>query len=189
MKRIALIALLALTACRTETVEVPAPVEMTETTIGHFCQMNLLEHPGPKAQVHLKDVMFPLFFSQVRDGIAYQRMPEQSHEIVTMYVSDMGVAPDWADPGAANWIPADDAFYVVGSRLVGGMGAAEMVPFGNEQAAQAFAALNGGDILRLNQIATEDVLAPDEGAAPEAAEGDEPDYAERLRRLGTQGGQ
>ncbi|MDO5614304.1 MAG: nitrous oxide reductase accessory protein NosL [Paracoccus sp. (in: a-proteobacteria)] len=188
MKRIALIALLAVAACRTETAELPGPVDMTETTIGHFCQMNLLEHPGPKAQVHLKDVMFPLFFSQVRDGIAYQRMPEQSHEIVTMYVSDMGVAPDWADPGAANWIPADDAFYVVGSRLVGGMGAAEMVPFGNEDAAQAFVALNGGEIRRLDQIATRDVLAPDAGLAAETDQDDDPDYADRLRRLGTQGG-
>jgi nitrous oxide reductase accessory protein NosL len=26
---------------------------MTEEAVGHFCQMELLEHPGPKAQAHL----------------------------------------------------------------------------------------------------------------------------------------
>ncbi|WP_409998019.1 nitrous oxide reductase accessory protein NosL, partial [Escherichia coli] len=25
---------------------------MTEEALGHYCQMNLTEHPGPKAQVH-----------------------------------------------------------------------------------------------------------------------------------------
>ncbi|MDO5622502.1 MAG: nitrous oxide reductase accessory protein NosL [Paracoccus sp. (in: a-proteobacteria)] len=189
MKRFAIIALLALAACRQEAVEIPEPVALTETAIGHFCQMNLVEHPGPKGQVHLKDILAPLFFSQVRDAIAYLRMPEQDYEIVTTYVSDMGVAPSWDDPGATNWIPAADAFYVVGSSREGGMGAAETVPFGTEDAARAFAAQYGGEIMRLDDIPTELVLAP-------AASGPQDDtdvtedvagYADRLRNLTNQG--
>ena len=31
-----------------------AAVALTPDAMGHFCQMNLLEHPGPKGQVHLE---------------------------------------------------------------------------------------------------------------------------------------
>ncbi|MBP9950288.1 MAG: nitrous oxide reductase accessory protein NosL, partial [Cypionkella sp.] len=46
--------LLALPACRDETAAIPQPLEMTAQTVGHFCQMNVLEHPGPKGQIHLE---------------------------------------------------------------------------------------------------------------------------------------
>lgn len=185
MKRLlplALAALLALPACREETAAaLPEPVALTATSVGHFCQMDLLEHPGPKAQVHLEDVAAPLFFSQVRDAVAYQRMPEQSHAIVTIYVNDMSRASGWDDPGAENWIPAADAFYVVGSRRGGGMGAPELVPFSVEADAAAFAAGNGGRVLRLDAISDAEVLAP---AGPDTrSTADDGDYAARLRAL------
>jgi copper chaperone NosL len=186
MKRFLVIpfALLALAACREdESARLPEPVSMTEEAVGHYCQMNLLEHPGPKAQVHLTGMPYPLFFSQVRDAIAYQRMPEQSHMIATIYVSDMAVAPGWDDPGADNWIPADGAHYVVGARITGGMGAPELVPFSDAAAAQAFATEHGGQVLALAQIDDADVLAPvDVDDTPEAEE--DTDYEERLRALG-----
>ena len=100
------LALLALSACRDEAALRPLPVAMTPAAVGHYCQMNLFDHPGPKAQVHLEGLPDPLFFSQVRDAIAYQRMPEQSHAITKIHVSDMGAAPGWDDPGAENWIAA-----------------------------------------------------------------------------------
>ena len=152
---------LSLAACKDESsATLPAPVSMTEEALGHFCQMNLSEHPGPKAQVHLEGQLSPLFFSQVRDAIAYQRMPEQSHRILALYVSDMGAAPSWEDPGIDNWIPAPTAFYVVGSDIIGGMGAPELVPFSDETAANSFAAQYGGAVLLLSQIDDSEVLAP-----------------------------
>lgn len=172
---------LALAGCREEAALKPAPVAMTAETTGHFCQMNLLEHPGPKAQVHLDGQPFPLFFSQVRDLVAYRLMPEQEGIITAAYVSDMAVAPSWDDPGSDNWIDAEDAFYVAGSRQVGGMGAAELVPFGTEAAAAAFAAANGGAVMRLDDIPPELALAP---AGPASAAGDEDaDYLARLEAL------
>ena len=52
MKRMVLAALL-LAACQEEVVQNTDPLPLTPETLGHFCQMNLLEHEGPKGQVHL----------------------------------------------------------------------------------------------------------------------------------------
>ena len=46
-------ALMLLSACKEEVAQNTAPQDMTPETLGHYCQMNLLEHPGPKAQVFL----------------------------------------------------------------------------------------------------------------------------------------
>lgn len=178
---LAAICLLALAACKEdETAGLPPAVAMTEAALGHYCQMNLTEHPGPKGQIHLAGMQAPLFFSQVRDAIAYQRMPEQSHAIAAIYVSDMGVAPSWESPGASNWIPAAEAHFVIGSRAVGGMGAPEAVPFADPADAAAFAAEHGGRVVRLGAIADADVLAP---AADHGVGHGEEDFIERLNRL------
>ena len=155
-----LLAALALAACKEELAERPDPVPMTAEAVGHYCQMNLLEHPGPKAQVHLEGLPDPLFFSQVRDAIAYQRMPEQSHAITAIYVSDMGAAPSWEHPGAQNWTAAEKAVYVIGATIVGGMGAPELVPFTDRAAAQTFVVEHGGEILTLDAVPDDAVLAP-----------------------------
>lgn len=155
------ILLVLLTACREdETASAPPPAPLTAEAAGHYCGMDLMEMPGPKAQVALEGYPEPVFFSQVRDGIAYLRSPEQDARILAFYVSDMSRAKDWADPGADNWIAAGDAWFVVGSRVAGGMGAPEIVPFDAEADASRFAAANGGTVLRLDQIPTEAALAP-----------------------------
>ncbi len=161
---IVLLAAVALIGCRGEDDKIPDAVAMTSDALGHYCQMNLMEHVGPKAQVHLEGMPAPLFFSQVRDAIAYQRMPEQSHSISAIYVSDMSVAPDWKTPGINNWMSAEKAIYVVGSKLTGGMGAQELVPFSEKTSAEKFAAANGGEIRSLSDIPDELVLAPVEFA-------------------------
>lgn len=175
-----LAAALAPGACKEEVAQDIAPREMTEQTLGHYCQMNLLEHPGPKAQVHLEGFPVPLFFSQVRDAIAFSRAPEQVAPILAIYVNDMGrPGASWDLPGPGNWIAAADAYYVVGARVEGGMGAPETVPFASREAADAYAAREGGQVLRLDQIADDMVLAPVD--AGDAA--DDEDYVKRLRAL------
>jgi len=64
----------------------PDPVALTEEAAGHYCQMVILEHDGPKAQMYLAGMQNPLWFSQVRDGLAYIKSPEQSAEILVLYV-------------------------------------------------------------------------------------------------------
>ena len=113
---------LTLAACREDEVAaLPDPVSMTDEALGYYCQMNLDEHPGPKAQVHLEGQPAPLFFAQVRD---------------------------------------DTAYYVVGARIDGGMGAPELVPFADQAKAEDFVKAQGGQVLGLADIADEIVLAP-----------------------------
>jgi copper chaperone NosL len=179
MKRALLFALL-LTACQEDVVQNTDPVALTAKTIGHFCQMNLLEHEGPKGQAHLEGLpRMPLFFSQVSDLVVYLRLPEQSHTVLAVYVSDMGATgATWSEPGATNWIDATKAHYVVGADVEGGMGAPEVVPFATEKAALAFVATHGGNVMALDAIPDSAVTAP----TSDVATGDD-DYARRLRAL------
>lgn len=182
MKRVLIFALL-LAACQEDTQDISA-VPLTVEAVGHYCQMDLLEHAGPKAQVHLEGVPgMPLFFSQVRDAVAYSRLPEQDGVILAIYVNDMGASgATWDTPGATNWIAATTAHYVVGSRMEGGMGAPELVPFAELDAAAAFAAQHGGAVMALSAIPDTEVIAPvnlegDIGATDDA------DYDSRLKAL------
>jgi len=138
----------------------PEAITLTAEAAGHYCQMVILEHQGPKAQVHLAGSLAPLWFSQVRDGIAYLKSPEQSAEILSFYVNDMGAAASWAEPGADNWIDAGTAYFVVGSDAIGGMGAPEIAPFADAQKAGEFADERGGEVMRLSEIPAETVLSP-----------------------------
>ncbi|MDF1721611.1 MAG: nitrous oxide reductase accessory protein NosL [Minwuia sp.] len=113
--------LLVLAACQEEQAEMPGPVPLTADALSHFCQMQVIEHGGPKAQIHLEGHAHPIFFAQVRDGLAYLMGPERTAPVVAVYVSDMGAAPSWAEPGASNWINADQALFVVGADVRGGM--------------------------------------------------------------------
>ena len=179
-------ALLALSACKQDVVQDTSAVSLSADAVGHYCQMNLLEHDGPKGQAHLAGLpAAPLFFSQVRDAIAYMRMPEQSHAILTVWVNDMGAAgATWEAPGAENWITAEAAYYVVGARVVGGMGAPEVVPFAEAAKARDFASKNGGNVMRLADIPDRIVLAP---VALDGEETDS-DFEDRLRALSRDNG-
>lgn len=180
------LALLGLASCKEETQDVSA-VALTAESVGHYCQMNLLEHPGPKAQVHLEGYeAMPLYFSQVRDAVAYSRLPEQDGVILAIYVNDMGApGATWDDPGATNWIPAAEAHYVVGSRLEGGMGVPELVPFSDLDRAAAFAAEKGGRVMALSAIPDSEVIAP-VVLEPGTGTGGDADYDQRLKALSEQ---
>ncbi|MCK0140590.1 nitrous oxide reductase accessory protein NosL [Aliiroseovarius sp. F47248L] len=153
MKRLIFLSLLALIACNEEEAKAPPPpTDISEQALSYFCQMNVAEHGGPKGQIHLDGHPAPLFFAQVRDLVAYLKSPEREADITAIYVSDMGVAQSWADPGKGNWIAAEDAIYVVGADVAGGMGAPEIVPFANTDDAAVFIAQYGGDTHRLDTI-------------------------------------
>ncbi len=164
MKR-ALALILLLAACKEELVEIPSPVVMTDEALGHFCMMALAEMDGPKAQIHLQGLPDPIFFAQVRDGVAYLKEPEQTLPITAFYVSDMSVAPSWEIPGIANWLLADEAHFVVGAEVTGGMGAPELAPFSKSEDAELFAAEMGGMVLRLADIPADAVLGAIETVA------------------------
>ena len=118
MKRLALAALLALSlaGCREETVATAPPVTLTPEAVGRYCGMNLIEHEGPKGQVVLAEGHDPFWFSSARDTLAFTMMPDEPKDYAAVYVSDMGRAASWADPGADNWVEASDhaAFHRAG---------------------------------------------------------------------------
>jgi copper chaperone NosL len=156
-------AALLLAGCERDAADaaLPPPAALTSEAMGVFCGMNLLEHPGPKGQIITKSRIDPFWFSSVRDTVAFTLLPEQPRDIRAIYVSDMGRAPDWDNPGADNWVDARKAFFVIESRRRGGMGAAEAVPFGERAAADAFAAENGGRVVAFADIPRDYVLGSD----------------------------
>jgi copper chaperone NosL len=136
----------------------PPPHEMTASAIGHYCGMNVLEHTGPKGQIILASHKEPVWFSSARDAISFTMLPEEPKDIRAIYVSDMTKAPNWEQPGTKNWVDARQAVFVIGSRMKGGMGAEEAVPFSDRSTAEKFAADNGGRIVAFNEIPKEYVL-------------------------------
>ena len=163
MRRLALaIALLipvALAGCKKEAAELPPPRKMTADAIGHFCGMNLLEHPGPKGQILAAGLIEPVWFSSARDTIAFTMLPDERKDIQAIYVSDMGKAASWDNPGPDNWVEARKAVFVIESRIKGGMGGAETVPFSDRAAAEKFVADNGGRIVTFADVPRDYVLA------------------------------
>ena len=129
----------------------PPPVEPTREASGHYCGMILVDHSGPKAQVHLPDEREPVWFSSVRDAIAFTMLPEEPRNYTAIYVNDMGVA-QWDAPEPGTWIDASGASYVIGSDRMGGMGVPEAVPFATREAAERFVAEHGGRIVALTEV-------------------------------------
>jgi copper chaperone NosL len=141
----------------------PAPFALTTEAIGRYCGMNVLEHAGPKGQVILDaKVGEPMWFSSARDTLAFTMLPEEPKDYAAVYVSDMGKAPSWEEPGASNWIDAKEAFYVIGSAVRGGMGADETVPFSSREAADKFAVANGGKVMSFEEVPRDYVLGSGE---------------------------
>ena len=177
------LAFICLAACKEDVVQNTDPVPFNADSLGHFCQMSLLEHEGPKAQVHIAGQPgIPLFFSQVRDALAYLRMPEQSHEVLAVWVSDMGnTNATWRNPGTDNWIEASSAHYVIEGDALGGMGAPETVPFLDKASALDFADRHGGRVVGIDAIPDSHVLAP----VTFTEDASEEDFQNQLRALST----
>ena len=172
---VALLAVLALAGCKEETAKAPPPPhQLTASATGRYCGMYVLEHTGPKGQIILASQEEPVWFSSARDVFSFTMLPEEPKDIRAIYVSDMGKAPSWEEPGEANWVDAKQAFFVIGSRKKGGMGADETVPFSERPAAEQFAGENGGQVLTFADVPQDYVLGTGEAAstAPEAASAD-----------------
>ncbi|MEH6580885.1 MAG: nitrous oxide reductase accessory protein NosL [Halioglobus sp.] len=141
-----------LLACgETVSVAVPSPRELSRDAIGYFCQMTVVEHMGPKGQIILRDRDEPLWFTSVRDAIAFTAMPGEPRNIAALYVTDIGLA-SWDNPEAGTWVDGHKAWYVVDSDRTGGMGAPEFVPFGKKEDADRFVTQYGGEIVSFNSL-------------------------------------
>ncbi len=150
----------------------PAPAEPTREAIGHYCNMIVVDHNGPKGQIHLASAEAPVWFTSVRDTIAFTMLPEEADDIVALYVNDMAKATNWNAPEPGAWVEAEKAWYVVGSDRRGGMGAPEVVPFSDRQKGEAFAERHGGHVVAFDAIPREAILGDAEPAHGMAAGSD-----------------
>ncbi len=138
----------------------PPPGEVQAESTGHYCGMLLLDHDGPKGQIHLARRDKPLWFSSVRDTLAFMRLPEEPRDMTAIYVNDMGRASHWNQPEPGAWVDPRKAWFVIDSNMRGGMGAPEAVPFAERSAAEAFQAEHQGRVVRLAEIPDLYVLGP-----------------------------
>ncbi len=154
------LSVIVLAGCGDERSEAPpAPHKLTADAVGHYCGMTLLEHAGPKGQIILASRSDPVWFSSARDAFSFTMLAEEPKDIRAIYVSDMAKAPSWDDPGAANWVDAHQAFFVIGSAKQGGMGAAETIPFSDRVAADKFAGEHGGKVVAFADVPRDYVLS------------------------------
>lgn len=153
--------LLALSACGSEDprAETPAPRAITAEAVGHYCGMALQDHAGPKGQIFVRGRPAPVWFSSVKQVFAYTLLPEEPKGISIIYVNDMASAgPDGAaDP--ASWIDAKLAFYVIEGDFIGGMGAADAMPFSDRSRALGFAQAHGGRVVSFSEMPEDYVFA------------------------------
>jgi copper chaperone NosL len=165
---------LAATGCDggDEAAEAPPPAEYSGEAIGYFCGMLLAEHGGPKGQVHLASRATPLWFSSVRDTVAFTLLDGEPKDVTAIYVNDMSRATDWEAPEPGTWVALEEAFLVIESRRLGGMGLPEVVPFDTAVAAEAFVAEHGGRAVRLAEVPADYVLGMPQLPAQEG-----PDHA------------
>lgn len=153
-KKSYLVLLLLVVGCEKDiAVEVPQAKTLTRDASGYYCLMTVLNHKGPKGQIILSDNKV-LWFTSVRDTIAFTQSPEEPKNIAAIYVNDMSDA-NWENPGSDNWIDAKTAWYVLNSKLSGGMGATETVPFLTRENAQKFINKEGGDVYMFSDIPKE----------------------------------
>jgi len=137
----------------------PDPLGLTREASGYYCQMTIVDHPGPKAQVFEVGRKEPVWFSSVRDALFYLKLPGEAQRVSAIYVHDMGRASSWERPQDDDiWIEAAAAIYVIGSSRRGGMGARETVPFGRQSDAETFARRYGGKAVAFDDIPTDYIL-------------------------------
>lgn len=171
---LALLGISFLAACGEDArVDAPPPEKISIEAIGHYCGMAVMNHQGPKGQILLKNRDKALWFTSVRDTVAYTKLFDEAKDYTAIYVTDMGKAADWDHPeNVGPWVEARNAFYVIGSSKTGGMGAPETVPFAERVAAEAFAQTHGGavfvfaDIPQSAVLGAVDLTVPSGAAAP-----------------------
>ena len=110
--------------------------------------MVLKDYPASKAQIRYADGQTD-YFCDVMELFGAVLTPDQRRPVAGLYVQDMGRA-SWKQP-SGHWISARDAWYVAGSRRPGSMGPT-IVPFASADAARAFATVEGGKVLRFDQV-------------------------------------
>lgn len=131
------------------------PAKAADFGTGASCALDgmvLAEYPGPKGQIQYADRDEVEWYCDTLEVLSVLRAPEQVRPLRAAFVQDMAKA-DWQQP-RGHWVDARAAFYVLGSRRKGAMGATA-ISFAEQAAAQAFIAEHGGKVLRFDEVTAE----------------------------------
>lgn len=125
-----------------------SPQNVTRDDIGYYCNMIIEDHAGPKGQIILTDTDKAIWFTSVRDAVAFNLLPDESKNIAAFFVTAMDET-EWNHPekNNNNWIEAQSALYVINSKQRGGMGQMEVIPFKLQKSASEFVQQYDGNIV------------------------------------------
>lgn len=132
---------------------------MTRDDIGYYCNMIVADHSGPKGQILLSNKEKAIWFTSVRDAVAFTLLPEEPNNIAAFFVTTMDES-DWEHPEKqnGNWIQAKSAWYVINSKRRGGMEQMEVIPFKQKRFASEFIQQYEGDIVSYIDIPKDYIL-------------------------------
>ena len=150
---LAVVAVLLFAACSKQEAAIPAPVEPDSSAIAYFCHMSIPEHPGPKGEAFMRGHDKPYWFASASEAFVFLETELfQSHDLLVLYVNDMGQG-SWEHPAPGAWVEIHKAVFVIDSSKTAAMGGKEAVPFAEKSAAEAFAQQYGGKVVDFDTAA------------------------------------
>lgn len=149
---LAVVAAVLLTACSDETKQTinTDPVAFHSGDECHVCGMLIVEWPGPKGQSINTQTGETVKFCSTVDMFSWLLQPENKTLQAKIYVHDMAQTA-WDKPEDEHLVDAREAWYVMGSGLLGSMGPA-IPSFADRAAADKLAAESGGRVLTFDEI-------------------------------------
>jgi nitrous oxide reductase accessory protein NosL len=154
--------------------EVPPPIALTGNKQCDVCGMVIEQHPGPVGQLFYEDFTpeghgNPAWFCSAWETFSYHLDREtEGRSLVVGYLTDYSrVDYELYDDGGSTFITAhlepdafgriDELFYVAGTNVKGAMGN-DLIPFSDEDDAEAFAEEYDGSVYQEKDI-SRDLIA------------------------------
>ncbi|AGI26828.1 nitrous oxide reductase accessory protein NosL [Pseudomonas sp. MT3] len=125
-----------------------APVPFQNGDECHVCGMIISDFAGPKGEAVAPGSVHK--FCSTAELLGWWLQPENQHGGARLYVHDMARS-DWNHPDDRHLIDATTAFYVVGVKRPGAMGAT-LASFAERADAERMANAEGGRVLRFDEI-------------------------------------
>lgn len=125
-----------------------APVPFQNGEECHVCGMIISDFAGPKGEAVAPGAVRK--FCSTAELLGWWLQPENQHSGARLYVHDMARS-DWNHPDDRHLIDATSAFYVVGVKRPGAMGAT-LASFADRADADRMATAEGGRVLRFSEI-------------------------------------
>jgi nitrous oxide reductase accessory protein NosL len=150
------------------TTTAPAAMTLTDGDTCEVCGMNIVNHPGPSAEIFYPDHQpsgheNPARFDSTWEAFQYDfERADRGWERSVMYVTDYSAVEyelfSFRDttgisthPDASAFAPADDVTFVANSEVVGAMGR-DLIGFGDEGDASSFRDEYGGELVTVDEV-------------------------------------